>query len=166
MSEDFAAMAAPGDEHALMNPFVGTFGAVVKLWMGPGDPQVTTGEMVNQMDLGGRFLNQVYTGDPGEGPFPGFEGRGFWGYNKIDAVWEGVWIDSASTVLQVEKGSVDESGRVWNMAGEMTNPMTGQPIRKRSVITLIDDDHHSMEMFFESEEGELKGMEIQYERRD
>jgi hypothetical protein len=28
----------------------------------------------------------------------------------------------------------------------------------------IDDDHHSMEMYFEGPEGEAKGMEIQYER--
>ena len=33
------------------------------------------------------------------------------------------------------------------------------------VITLIDEDHHKMEMFFESEQGEMKGMEIEYERR-
>ena len=164
MSEDFAAMAAPAEEHALLNPFVGTFRAVVKLWMGPGEPQVTTGVMTSAWDLGGRFVNQSYKGDPGEGPFPEFEGRGFWGYNKVDGVWEGVWIDTASTVLQVERGSVDEDGRVWTMVGEMTNPATGQSIRKRSVITLIDDDHHSMEMYFESEAGEMKGMEIQYER--
>ena len=165
MSEDFAAMAAPSEEHAMLLPLVGTFAATVKIWMGPGEPQVTTGEMTSSMDLGGRFLNQSYKGNPDEGPFPDFEGRGFMGYNKTDGVWEAVWIDSASTVLQVERGSVDEAGKVWTMKGEMTNPQTGQPITKRSVITVIDDDHHSMEMFFEGEEGEMKGMEIQYERR-
>ena len=165
MTEDFAALAAPTEEHARLAAFVGTFGATVKLWMGPGDPQITTGEMVNEMDLGGRFLKQTYTGDPGEGPFPDFAGRGFWGYNTIDGLWEGVWIDTASTVLQVERGTLDESGRVWTMEGEMTNPQTGRPISKRSVITLVDDDHHTMEMYFATDEGEAKGMEIRYERR-
>ena len=162
--DDFAAMAAPSDEHAMLNPFVGTFRATVSMWMGPGDPMVTTGVMTSAWDLGGRFLGQTYKGDPGEGPFPEFEGRGFWGYNKIDRVWEGVWIDNASTVLQVEKGSVDEAGKVWTMEGEMTNPQTGEPITKRSVITLLDEDHHSMEMYFSSPEGEMRGMEIQYAR--
>ena len=160
---DFAAMAAPTEEHAMMKPFEGTFAATVKMWMGPGEPAISTGTMVNALDLGDRFLKQTYTGDQAEGPFPNFAGRGFWGYNKVDAVWEGVWIDNASTVLQIERGSVE--GNVWTMRGEMTNPSTGQPISKKSVITLVDDDHHSMEMFFETPEGEMKGMEIQYVRR-
>jgi hypothetical protein len=161
----FAEMAAPTEEHARLRPFEGTFAATVKMWMGPGEPQVMTGTMKNEFDLGGRFLKQTYIGDDLGGPFPSFEGRGFWGYNKVDQVWEGVWIDTASTVLQIERGSVDESGKVWEMRGEMTNPATGSPIAKRSVITLIDDDRHSMEMYFASPEGEMKGMEIQYERR-
>ena len=51
------------------------------------------------------------------------------------------------------------------MKGSMTNPQTGQPMAKRSVVTLIDNDRHSMEMYFESPEGEMKGMEIQYTRK-
>ena len=162
---DFAAMSAPGDEHALLEPFVGTFAAEVKLWMGPGDPEVSTGTITNEWDLGGRFLRQTYEGDPNEGPFPEFAGRGWWGYNKIDSRWEGMWIDTASTVMQTEFGEVDLEGRVWTMRGEMTNPMTGQPISKRSVVTLVDDDRHTMEMFFESPDGEMKGMEISYRRK-
>ena len=162
--EAFAAQAAPGEEHTLLEPFVGTFRAEVRMWFGPGEPMVATGTMTNRLDLGGRFLNQSYKGDPGDGPFPEFEGRGFWGYNKVDGVWEGVWIDTASTVVQVEKGSVDAAGKVWEMQGEMTDPQTGKPVTKRSVITLVDDDHHSMAMYFATPEGETKGMEIEYVR--
>ena len=163
--EDFAAMAAPSEQHALLRPFEGRFSAEVRIWMGPGDPMVSTGVMTNEFDLGGRFLRQTYVGDPSEGPFPEFEGRGYWGYNKVDGVWEGVWIDTASTVMQIEKGDVDETGKVWTMGGEMTSPETGQPVKKRSVVTLIDDDRHRMEMFFETPEGEFRGMEIEYVRR-
>jgi hypothetical protein len=134
--------------------------------MGPGEPHVTTGVMVNTLDLGGRFLRQEYTGDPQDGPFPNFEGRGFWGYNKIDGRYEGFWIDTASTQMQIENGQVDGTGAVWTMTGDMTDAMTNQPMRKRSVITLQDDDHHTMEMFFEGPDGsEMKGMEIRYTRR-
>ena len=51
--------------------------------MGPGDPMVTTGVMENTLALGGRFLRQDYTGDPSDGPFSNFEGRGYWGYNTV-----------------------------------------------------------------------------------
>ena len=46
----------PGtDEH---HQLVGTFKAVVKIWMGPGEPMVSTGVITNTMELGGRFLQQ------------------------------------------------------------------------------------------------------------
>ena len=76
-SIDFAGLAAPTEEHTRLEAFVGTFAAEVKIWMGPGEPNVTTGVMTNSMDLGGRFLRQIYQGDAVEGPFPSFAGRGY-----------------------------------------------------------------------------------------
>lgn len=157
------AMSAPAEGHARLQPFVGTFRAEVKIWMGPGDPMVSTGTMTNSMDLGGRFLRQDYKGDPGSGSFPDFEGRGFWGFNKATGKYEGFWIDTASTIMQTEAGSVDEPGKVWTMIGEIPDGAGGMTT-KRSVITLHDDDHHSMEMYFDKEGKEIKGMEIRYTR--
>ncbi len=162
--EQFAAVGATGAEHDRLVAFAGTFRAEVSMWMGPGDPMVSTGTMVNEPDLGGRFLKQTYTGDPNDGPFPHFEGRGYWGYNTVSRRYEGFWIDNASTMMQVEHGQVDESGRVWTMTGEMPNPVTGGTMTKRSVITLEDEDNHRMEMFFDTGEGEQKSMEIRYTR--
>ncbi len=163
--EGCAAMGNPVEAHDRLKPFVGAFKAEVKMWMGPGDPQVSTGVMNNSFDLGGRFLRQVYTGDQAEGPFPDFEGRGFWGYNTTTNEYEGFWIDTASTMMQTERGQVDDAGRVWTMIGSMATP-DGGSWDKRSVITLVDDDHHSMEMYFRGPDGnENKGMEIQYTRQ-
>lgn len=163
-AEAFEQARATTPQHDLLKPFAGTFRAEVKLWMGPGDPMITTGTMVNEFDLDGRFLRHTYTGDPNEGPFPSFEGRGYWGYNNVSERFEGFWIDNASTVMQIEMGQVDESGKVWTMAGEMPNPQTGGTMKKRSVTTLVDGDHHRMEAYFDTGEGEVKSMEINYER--
>jgi len=169
MSDDPMAamqeMAAPASDHERLTPFLGTFKAEVKIWMGPGDPMVSTGTMTNTWALGGRFVHQDYKGDPSPGPdpFPDFEGHGYWGFNKNTQQYEGFWIDTASTVMQNEKGTVDDSGKVWTMSGEMVGP-DGEASTKRSVITLMDDDHHQMEMFFTKGDQEFKGMEIQYVR--
>ena len=164
-SQPCADVSATSDEHKKLDPFVGTFKAKVSMWMGPGDPHVATGMMKNEWDLGGRFLKQTYKGDPDAGPFPNFEGRGYWGYNTIAKCYEGLWIDSASTFMQLEKGSVDAAGKVWNMKGEMTDPMSGGTMTKRSVITLKDKDHHQMELYFAKPDGgEAKVMEIKYAR--
>lgn len=54
--ETDGCMSMPGtDEH---HQLVGTFKAVVKIWMGPGEPMVSTGVITNTMELGGRFLQQ------------------------------------------------------------------------------------------------------------
>jgi hypothetical protein len=158
-------MAAPGPEHDRLKPFLGTFKAEVRIWMGSGDPMVSTGVMTNILDLGGKFVKQDYKGDPSPEPtpFPRFEGRGFWGYNKNTRQYEGFWIDTASTIMQTEFGEVDESGKVWTMIGEMAGP-DGNTFSKRSVITLVDDDHHHMEMYFTQGDQEHKGMEIRYVR--
>ena len=158
-------MGALAEAHKNFEALVGTFKAEVKMWMGPGEPFVSTGVMVNTLDLGGRFLRQDYKGDPSDGPFPNFEGRGFFGFNTVTEQYEGFWIDSASTFMQHETGTLDASGKTWNMAGTMTDPQTQKPMRKRSVTTVQDQDHHSMELFFTRPEGpEAKAMEINYTR--
>ena len=158
-------MGTLAEQHKRFDAFVGTFKAEVKLWMGPGEPHVSTGVMTNSMDLGGRFLRQIYKGDQSDGPFPNFEGRGYWGYNTVTNEYEGFWIDSASTFMQNETGQVDASGKVWTMTGQMTDPQTGQPMQKRSITTLEDRDHHCIEMFFKGPDGnEFKAMEISYSR--
>ena len=162
---DFVALAAPNEAHQKLQPFEGTFKAEVKMWMGPGDPHVTTGTMVNSFALGGRFLQQDYQGDAVDGPFPSFAGKGYWGYNTQAEQYEGFWIDTASTMMQTEQGQVNDAGNEWTMTGSMTCPATGDHMHKRSVIKLIDNDHHSMETFFTGADGqEMKAMEIQYVR--
>lgn len=161
-----AAMGAPVAAHKRFEPFVGTFAGEVRMWMGPGDPYVSTGVMRNTLVLGGRFLEQHYQGDEADGPFPNFAGRGYWGYNTVTKKYEGFWIDTVSTFMQTETGDVDASGTVWTMVGEIANPASGGRMRKRSVITLADKDHHTLEMFFEGPDGkEFKAMEITYVRK-
>ena len=158
-------MPQPGEEHAKIKPFEGAFRSEVKMWMGPGDPMVSTGVMNSSWQVNGLYLQQNYVGDQNEGPFPSFEGQGYFGYNTTENKYEGFWIDNASTTMQMESGDVDESGKVWTMYSEVNCPQSGGMMKKRSVITLIDDDHNTMEMFFTGEDGnEMKAMEISYSR--
>jgi hypothetical protein len=158
-------MPVPGAEHERLRPFAGTFRATVKIWMGPGEPQESTGTMQSSFQLGGLYLHQDYEGDRTDGPFPCFLGKGYWGFNTISGTYEGFWIDNASTMMQLETGDVDSGGKVWTMHSELTNPQTGRPMKRRSVITLVDNDHHTMEMYFAGPDGnDVKNMEISYER--
>jgi hypothetical protein len=66
--------------------------------------------------------------------------------------------------MQFESGTLDAAGKVWTMIGTMTDPRTGQPLTKRSVITLLDHDRHRLEMFFETGGRESRTMEVEYTR--
>lgn len=162
--ESTCAPAGPGAQHKPLHDFVGTWRATVTMWMGPGEPMVTTGTMVNSLDLGGRYLKQDYTGDPNDGPFPSFEGRGFWGYNDVTAQYEGFWIDNASNQMATEFGPYDPKAKSWNMKGHMALPGGGS-MAKRSLIAKVSNNEHTMDMFFTGPDGkESKGMHIKYVR--
>jgi hypothetical protein len=168
LPDELAACSAVGklaDQHKLLEQFVGEWDSEVKIWMGPGDPFVSQGVMRNTLDLGGRFLQQHYANNDGS-----FNGRGYWGYNTLDERWEGFWIDDMATFFQLERGRYDASSKSWEMAGEMTDPGSGQPMKKRTVITISDADHHTMETYFTQTTGEHAGhehkcMEIRYARK-
>ena len=167
MSETTQEFQLPtaGPEHEMLKAFEGTFKSDVKMWMDPTqEPHQSTGTMVNSWHLNGLYLNQDYQGDAVEGPFPNFAGKGYFGYNQTKGCFEGFWIDTATTMMQTESGAVDESGKVWEMFSEVTCPQSHQTMEKRTVLTVIDNDHHKMEMYFKSPEGEMKGMEINYTR--
>lgn len=150
-------------EHKQFEPLVGTFNAVVRMWMGPGDPMEMTGTMVNELDLGGRYLRQTYTGDGADGPFGAFEGRGYLGYNTVTNQYEGVWIDTASTFMMNQRGSRD--GNRWEMVGQFANPGGEGTLKQRSVIEIKGKDNHTMTMFMTMPDGnEVKNMEITYKR--
>lgn len=152
--------AAAGPQHESIARFAGTWRAEVRLWMGPaGEPNVSHGTMTSRMIMGDRFLQQEYHDDAGM-----FEGRGFWGYNDVDERYEGFWIDVMANFFQLEYGQLDAAGKVYEMRGSMTNPQTGHEMQKRSVITYVGPDEHTIEMYFGAEQGELKAMEIRYQR--
>lgn len=158
-------LPAPGTEHEHLKPFEGTFKSDVKMWMDPTqDPVCSTGTIVNSWHLNGLFLNQDYTGDAADGPFPEFQGKGYFGYNSTTEEYEGFWIDIASTTMQMERGNIDASGKIWEMKSDVVCPQTKQPMKKRTVITVDDNDHHKMECYFETPDGEMKAMEINYTR--
>jgi hypothetical protein len=76
-------LPTPREERVRLQPFEGTFKSEVKMWLGPGDPMISTGTMNSTWQVNGLYLNQSYVGDKNDGPFPDFEGKGYMGYNTV-----------------------------------------------------------------------------------
>ena len=164
MSEEQSfQLPTPTADHERLKPFEGTFKSEVQMWMGPGDPMISTGVMVNTFQVGGLYLHQDYQGDETDGPFPTFQGGGYWGFNTSSQQYEEFWIDCASTMMQLEKGTVDETGKIFEMSSEFE--MHGAKIKKQSIFTVFNNDHHRMEAFMTPPNSEkMKSMVIDYRR--
>jgi len=157
----FAEMAAPAPEHRNLDVFVGEWDAEVKMWMGPGEPHVSHGVMVNAWVLGNRWVEQKY-----EGTGYDFKGQGLFGFNKTTGKYEGLWIDTCSTFMQTDTGDYDATSKTFTMTSRMLCPQSKEEMAKRSVIKVHSPDKHSMEMYFQAEgQPETKCMEITYTRR-
>ena len=154
----------PGDPHKKLDGMVGSWDTKITMWMMPGLPPMgSTGTSTNQWVMGGRYLEQRFKGD-----FMGqsFEGLGYTGYDNVKKQYWGTWMDNMSTSMMTSTGTVSADGKTWEFDGVMSDPMTGKDCNVKEKVTVIDADHHTMEMWAPAPDGKMfKNMEIAYTRR-
>ncbi|MBM4108518.1 MAG: DUF1579 domain-containing protein [Phycisphaerae bacterium] len=152
----------PGKHHKFLEQLVGEWDAEVVMTMPGGHAQKSTGSMSSAMEFEGRFLRSKYSGSMMDMPFKGLS---LWGYNNIDQRYEAIWIDSMSTGLYTNRGSVDDAGKVFTMHGEHTDAATRKTVKQREVITIVSPDKHTMEFFGTPEGTDDRVMIITYTRK-
>jgi hypothetical protein len=156
--------ATPGEAHKKLNAMAGTFDAKVKTWTEPGAaPMESSGKSVNEWVLGGRWLQQRFESTFMNMPFSGI---GYTGYDNIRQMYVGTWMDTMSTSAMTISGSAPEgSGKTWSFSGMMMDPTSGEAVNYDEKITVIDNDHHILEMYGPAPNGSMfKMMEISYTR--
>ena len=156
--------ATPGDAHKKLGAMAGTFNAEVKMWMQPGAPPAGgTGVAENSWALDGRFLEQHFTGN-----FMGmpFTGMGFTGYDNIKKKYVGTWMDTMTTSMMISTGIANTDGKSYTFTSTMDDPMTGKSSPVKETVTIVDNDHHTLEMWSPGPDGKMfKTMEIAYTRK-
>ncbi|RMH15613.1 MAG: DUF1579 domain-containing protein [Acidobacteria bacterium] len=161
--ETMAKLAAPGEHHEHIAKLAGNWTYRSTMWPAPGQPPIESeGTLEARMILGGRFLESTYKGD-----FMGtaFEGRGIDGYDNYTQKHTAYWIDSMGTMNLTFSGDCSDDHKVTTMEAAFVDPMTGQPMKFRSVTTLVDDDHFTFEAYMVSPEGEFKSMRLEASRK-
>lgn len=157
-------LGTPGDGHQRLEPMIGTFKATTTFWMeADAEPSVSEGTSTNEWMLDGRYVRSSFDGQMMGMPF---QGMSVMGYNNGTGQYEGVWVDSMSTlIMPVSRGTVDDSGKVFTFHREADNMFPGMTVKMREVLTLIDNDRHTFEMFEEDAQGqERQSLEIVYQR--
>jgi hypothetical protein len=156
--------ATPGDAHKKLGAMVGTFNTDVKMYPQPGAPAVSgSGVSENTWALDGRFVEQRFNGT-----FMGmpFHGIGYTGYDNIKKHYIGSWMDNMTTSMMVSEGTPDATGKSITFTSTMDDPMTGKSSPVKETVTVVDDDHHTLEMWGAGPDGKMfKMMEIAYSRK-
>jgi hypothetical protein len=164
MMDAMMKAGVPGDAHKKLDGMAGTWDTKITMWMLPGmDPMTSTGTSTNQWVMGGRYLEQRFKGD-----FMGmpFEGLGFTGYDNVKKQYWGSWMDNMSTSMMRSTGTASADGKTWEFDGVMSDPMTGKDCNVKEKVTVVDADHHIMEMWAPAPDGKMfKSMEIAYSRK-
>jgi hypothetical protein len=162
MMDAWMKSMTPGEGHKKLEPFVGAFDVKVRSWMAPGAPPAeSSGSAQNRWVLGGRYVEETF-----DGQFMGqpFSGIGYTGYDNIKKAFVSTWMDNMSTSIMMTKGSMD--GNTMTSSGTMDDPMSGKSQVVNNKVTIVDNDHHTMEMWGPGPDGKpFKTMEISYARK-
>jgi hypothetical protein len=163
MMKAWMAVATPGEAHKKLEPIVGTFDVKTTSWMAPGKPpEESTGTSENKWILGNRYVEQTVSGTMmGQT----FSGVGFTGYDNYKKKYVGTWMDTMGTMIMMSTGTMDASGKKLTSWSVMDDVVAKKPAKIKSLLTILDNDHHKFEMWGPGPDGKtLKVLEINYTR--
>lgn len=162
MMAAWAKAATPGEEHARLANLAGDWSATVTYWTAPGDePNVSESSVQRRMSLDGRVLEDHWSGNMmGQS----FKGRGRTGYDNVTEKWWSTWSDNMSTGVMVSYGHWDEEAQAFVYHGEYVDPVSGETVPTRTVISHPDADTEVIVMYENRGGDEVKTMEIKASR--
>jgi hypothetical protein len=163
-AEAMMKAATPGEPQKHLGQMAGDWTFEQKFWMAPGQPPAESkGTMHAELLMGGRYVEHHWHGN-----FMGmpFEGRGTDGYDNVSKQYVNTWIDNMGTGIMNGTGTCDDAGKKCTYTNSMNDPMTGKPATMRTVITWVDNDTFTNEMWSNDPSGkEMKMMEITAKRK-
>jgi hypothetical protein len=104
MMQAMMSAGTPGEMHAKLANYAGTWKLTNTMWMSEGsEPMQSDGTIVTTMEMDGRYAASTYQGQmPGMGMF---EGRGIIGFDNSRQQFVGTWYDNFSTGMMQGVGT-------------------------------------------------------------
>jgi len=161
--EVYIKLATPGAPHKMLARLAGNWTTKTRAWMEPDKPPMEgTGTCEQKMLLGGRYLQQEYTGEMGGSPFTGIN---LIGYDNHTKKYVSTWIDSMSTGIYFFEGTASPDDKTITQESSYDDPVRG-PTVWRSVTRIVSDNTLEYEMFLTPKGGkEEKMMEMTVSRK-
>lgn len=153
----------PGEIHQKIAQCDGEWSFDMTMWMNPNAaPTTATGSTVNRMILGGRYQESVHKSTMMGMPF---EGHGLLAYDNAKKIFQSSWIDNMGTGIMNMEGTWDEATKSITFNGNSVDPTSGKDMKMKEIFTIVDDNHHTMQMYMDHEGKEFKTMEIKFTRK-
>lgn len=134
-------LATPGEMHAWMAKFDGTWDVDCTFHEMDGTVLHEKATATFRMILGGRWSEQVF-----DGTYKGksFDGRGITGYDNAKKEFANYWFDTMSTGTAPATGSRSEDGKTLTLVGVWTAPGMAFPFRY--VTTWVDENEFTFQI--------------------
>jgi hypothetical protein len=163
MMEVYKKVGTPGAPHKVLAGLEGSWTTKARSWMEPDKPpRESTGTCESRLLLGGRYLQQEFTGDMGG---EAFRGINILGYDNHTKKYLSVWIDSMSTGIYFFEGTAGPDGKTITQESRYDDPVKGS-ILWRSVTKIKDDNTLEYTMYLTPKRGkEEKMMEMTATRK-
>lgn len=165
MMKKWKEIATPGPKHKALEPMIGNWDTVTRMWMQPGTPpSVEKGTATMRWVMDGRFVESRHSGSMMGQPF---EGLGYTGYDNFRKRYTNVWFDSMGTYALTSEGTFDKSGSVLHTFGKLDEWMDGTVGKNvRYTTRLLGPDKMVFEWHdLDIGEAETKVIEVEYTRR-
>jgi hypothetical protein len=131
----------PGQVHKQLDVLAGTWNVAIKFKLGVEEHEGKARCQAHWI-LDGRFLQQDYTSR--------FQGRPFsvlqlLGYDNQKKKTIEIVLESRATGVKHSEGSISEDGKVITNQGEVRDPVSGNIYQLKTVTTIKDNDHFTLE---------------------
>jgi hypothetical protein len=163
MMEVYEKLAIPREPHKLFASLAGSWTTKTKEWMEPGKPPTeSTGSAEMKMLLGGRFLQQEFTGNMMGKPFSGI---GIDAYDNLRKKYVTAWMDTMGTGIFMMEGTASADGKTITLEGQHPEPGGGH-MTHRAIWKIVDNNTQTFDMYGTRHGGkEMKMLEITYMRK-
>jgi hypothetical protein len=142
--EAYAKLATPGEPHKQLTSLAGSWTTQTKEWMEPGKPPTeSTGSVEMKMVLGGRFLQQEFSGEMMGHPYSGI---GISAYDNLLKRYVSTWIDTMGTGVFVMDGTASADGKTITLKGQHAE-LGGGHMTHRAVWKIVDSNTQTFEMY-------------------
>jgi hypothetical protein len=142
-----AHQTQPGEHHKQLDSLAGSWNVAITFRLGNGPERHGSATCEARWILGGRFLEQQYKSDSG------LEVRQFVGYDNQKKKFFEVKFDNSDTGVLHTEGTISDDGKRITNFGDRLDPVTGKSARLRTVTTIIDGDHFTIEWFLVGADG-------------